>query len=390
MTVLADGKLMFKEGLYVKPSSGTGAGTQIIDGSRNFSNVGTISSGAITTSGNLTITRSTPVLILNDSDATTNGNQLGYVSFQRQGSETGYVGYGSAGNSNFYVTGGNNVILRSAGVNTVTVTNSGATVSGTISASNTTLYKAGTNNVQTQVLCLGSNSTRPVLQFSEGAGTGLTDGMSLEYNGSGSGDTNFMTINSVAGSSVFKVYSGGDVHCSGDLIMSGSNNFLVIENSAENNAGILFNDLQAGAYPAASSQRFAIQYHSGNETLIMGHDDDSYAGFNFGKGGSLTCSGNVTAYSDERLKDDIETLDGSKVYEMRGVSFTKDGKAGSGVVAQELEQVAPELVHDGEYKSVAYGNLVGYLIEAVKGQREIIDNLTQRIEELENGNHKDD
>ena len=39
LTVLADGKLMFKEGLYVKPSSGTGAGTQIIDSSRNIVNV---------------------------------------------------------------------------------------------------------------------------------------------------------------------------------------------------------------------------------------------------------------------------------------------------------------------------------------------------------------
>ena len=37
LTVLADGKLMFKEGLYVKPSSGTGAGTQVIDSSRNLS-----------------------------------------------------------------------------------------------------------------------------------------------------------------------------------------------------------------------------------------------------------------------------------------------------------------------------------------------------------------
>ena len=92
--------------------------------------------------------------------------------------------------------------------------------------------------------------------------------------------------------------------------------------------------------------------------------------------GNYTATGNVTAYSDERLKDNIETLDGSKVYEMRGVSFTKDGKAGSGVIAQELQKVAPELVHEGEeYLSVAYGNLVGYLIEAVKELKAEIDEL---------------
>ena len=100
--------------------------------------------------------------------------------------------------------------------------------------------------------------------------------------------------------------------------------------------------------------------------------------------GDLIGSGDITAYSDERLKENIETLDGSKVYEMRGVSFTKDGKAGSGVVAQELEQVAPELVHDsGEYKSVAYGNLVGYLIEAVKDLKAEVDDLKSQLSQKE-------
>lgn len=95
--------------------------------------------------------------------------------------------------------------------------------------------------------------------------------------------------------------------------------------------------------------------------------------------GAVIASGDVTAYSDVRLKENIETLDGSKVYQMRGVSFTKDGCEGSGVIAQELLEVAPELVNeDGEYLSVAYGNLVGYLIEAVK-------ELKAEVEELKRG-----
>ena len=98
--------------------------------------------------------------------------------------------------------------------------------------------------------------------------------------------------------------------------------------------------------------------------------------------GSFTAGGNVTAYSDERLKTDIKTLDGKKVLQMRGVSFTKDGEAGSGVIAQELEKIAPELVHDGEYKSVAYGNLVGYLIENAKEQQKEIDELKLLVKQL--------
>jgi len=83
--------------------------------------------------------------------------------------------------------------------------------------------------------------------------------------------------------------------------------------------------------------------------------------------GDIRASGSVFQSSDLRLKHDISTLDGSKVYNMRGVQFTKDDKKGSGVIAQELQEVAPELVeNDGDYLSVSYGNIVGYLIEAIK------------------------
>ena len=95
--------------------------------------------------------------------------------------------------------------------------------------------------------------------------------------------------------------------------------------------------------------------------------------------GKITSSNDVVAFSDERLKSNIKTLDGSKVYEMRGVSFTKDNEAGSGVIAQELEKIAPELVSDGEYKAVAYGNITGYLIEAIKDLKAEIEELKKQI-----------
>lgn len=102
--------------------------------------------------------------------------------------------------------------------------------------------------------------------------------------------------------------------------------------------------------------------------------------------GNILATGNITAYSDERLKENIKTLDGSKVLEMRGVSYTKDGKASSGVIAQELEKIAPELVHTAKdemaTKSVAYGNLIGYLIEGMKEQQKQIENLQQQITNL--------
>ena len=100
----------------------------------------------------------------------------------------------------------------------------------------------------------------------------------------------------------------------------------------------------------------------------------------FTSSGTITSSADVVAYSDERLKTDVQTLDGSKVYNMRGVSFTKDNKKGSGVIAQELEKIAPELVNnDSQFKAVAYGNITGYLIEAIKELKSEIEQLKKQI-----------
>jgi hypothetical protein len=71
--------------------------------------------------------------------------------------------------------------------------------------------QSGTSGVQTIVAALSSTSLRPVLQFSEGTNATITAGMSIEYNGVGSGANNYMAINSVTGSPQFVVMSGGNV-----------------------------------------------------------------------------------------------------------------------------------------------------------------------------------
>jgi len=90
--------------------------------------------------------------------------------------------------------------------------------------------------------------------------------------------------------------------------------------------------------------------------------------------GTLTAT-EVTATSDERLKSDIKTIDNAldKVMNMRGVFYTKQAERGIGVIAQEVEKIIPEVVHTNEYKSVAYGNMVGVLIEAIKELKTEID-----------------
>ena len=90
--------------------------------------------------------------------------------------------------------------------------------------------------------------------------------------------------------------------------------------------------------------------------------------------GSFTATGDVTAYSDEALKENIVPAPIGMIDSLRGVEFTwkEDGKLGSGVIAQEVEKVLPHLIHDHEdgHKSVNYNGLIAYLIEEVKALRE--------------------
>jgi hypothetical protein len=103
--------------------------------------------------------------------------------------------------------------------------------------------------------------------------------------------------------------------------------------------------------------------------------------------GAITAAGNVTAYSDINLKKEIKPIKNAldKVLKINGVTFERsdlDTQARfAGVIAQEVEQVLPEVVMENENgtKSVAYGNMVALLIEAVKEQQNEINILKEKI-----------
>ena len=100
--------------------------------------------------------------------------------------------------------------------------------------------------------------------------------------------------------------------------------------------------------------------------------------------GALTATGNITAFSDETLKTDINTINNAlgTVGKLRGVSYKwkENNEASIGVIAQEVEQVIPEVVHTSEHngkevKSVDYGKMVGVLIEAIKELKAEVEEL---------------
>jgi len=107
---------------------------------------------------------------------------------------------------------------------------------------------------------------------------------------------------------------------------------------------------------------------------------------------NMTISGTLTQLSDLRLKENIVEIGDciSKVKAMRGIYYNRTDfnteVTKVGVIAQEVEKVLPELVlHNEEgQKSVAYAELSAVLINAIKEQQVMIDDLKSRLQILEN------
>ena len=100
--------------------------------------------------------------------------------------------------------------------------------------------------------------------------------------------------------------------------------------------------------------------------------------------GSVTATGNVTAYSDRRLKDNIQQIEGAveKVQKLSGNTYTRNDlpdteRRYAGVIAQEVEAVLPEAVSEAEdgTKTVDYNATIALLIEAVKELKAEVDEL---------------
>lgn len=91
---------------------------------------------------------------------------------------------------------------------------------------------------------------------------------------------------------------------------------------------------------------------------------------------NIWCRNNITAYSDIRVKENIEVIPNAmeKINAIRGVTFTRNdvpdtSKRHAGVIAQEVEKVLPEVIttnYSNGHLSVAYGNMVGLTIEGLK------------------------
>ena len=145
----------------------------------------------------------------------------------------------------------------------------------------------------------------------------------------------------------------------------------------------IYNDVDNEWLFYANHNGSSYMYHN-NSNKIEATSGGAYIS------GSLTASGNVTAYSDARLKTNVNTINDALgiVGKLRGVSFDwkESGKHSIGVIAQEVEKVLPEIVlestatdpetkEETTVKTVDYGKIVGVLINAINELKAEVDEL---------------
>ena len=158
---------------------------------------------------------------------------------------------------------------------------------------------------------------------------------------------------------------------------------------------------------------YIFNFHSGSNNVEMnGHAE--HIDYSLVVNGDIYATGNVIAYSDERRKKEIKTIQNplDRVLQLRGVNYrwrTYDemkpehqhlspaDSVGSphdqtdyettqmGIIAQEAQDIIPEVVREDSKGalSINYGNITGILVEAIKEQQEQIDQLKRKVEELQ-------
>ena len=135
-----------------------------------------------------------------------------------------------------------------------------------------------------------------------------------------------------------------------------------------------------GTYPNFTVTSVGTTYTAGNGLTLTGTEftlSGSYTG-------TFTATGDVVAYSDMALKSEITAIDEAldKLMSITGYTYNTKGseRRHSGVMAQDVEEVLPEVVHTSEdgTKGVAYGNMMGLVIEAIRELKTQVDELKGR------------
>jgi Chaperone of endosialidase len=165
----------------------------------------------------------------------------------------------------------------------------------------------------------------------------------------------------------------GSLYQNGKLLISNSNiscsNIDIRGNFNINNGKIIGTNNNVLISPLDDNPEKGIYT---NKSLFVGYNlnDD---GYKLKVDGNAFISGHITSLSDSRYKTNISVIENpnEKIKKLRGVYYNliNEQKKSMGLIAQEVEEVLPEVIYtnsDNTTKSIAYGNLIGLIIESIK------------------------
>jgi hypothetical protein len=235
------------------------------------------------------------------------------------------------------------------------------------------------NNSTGVLTYTGPSATEVRAHFSAGTGVTLSSGQISIGQAVGTTDNvsfNNVTVNGTLTSDDItsaNVTATGNVIVQGNLTVNGTTTTINSTTVSINDKNIVLADSAADATEA-----------NGAGITINGAD----ATFNYASVGDKWVSNKqidapvFNTTSDIRLKDNIQTINNAldKVASIRGVTFTwkENGNASMGIIAQEVEEVAPEVISETNgYKAVNYDGLIGLLIESIKDLKKEIEALKQ-------------
>ena len=221
-------------------------------------------------------------------------------------------------------------------------------------------------------ITIGNGDTKVVYLDGAGSGAAVVDALvDLDLSG---GSVNVSTVKTNSGDMTFD--SAGDIILDADganiSFKDGGTEIATINNASS--------DLEIET--KVSDTDFKIKGNDGGSGITALTIDMSAAG-------AATFNNDVTAFSDERLKEDIQPITGGleKVMQLQGVTYKRndveDAKTQIGVIAQQVEPILPEVVLTAEdemgTKSVDYAKMTAVLIEAVKELKQEVTHLKQQI-----------
>ena len=211
-----------------------------------------------------------------------------------------------------------------------------------------------------------------------------------------------ITAYNIASQSVSYASTAGNTNSISNALGT-AHDWTAINYFVTNNGGQAVNNSNSAklqAYSSGNNSAFMSFHRGGHYAVNFGLDDDNVmriggwsAGANrwqLDMSGNMTAAGDVTAYSDARVKTNIHTIENAlaKTLALRGVSYNRtdsdDVRTKIGVIAQETLEVVPEVVNQdnaGMY-NVSYGNMTALLIEAIKEQQAQIEDLKLEVKKL--------